>query len=277
MGRLVIAAVPLGNPGDASLRLREAIQGASLVVAEDSRKFARLCQELDIEAKAKVISFFEGNELARMDELLDALANENEILLVTDAGLPAISDPGYRVITAALQAGHQLAVLPGPSAVTTALLHSGLPTDRFTFEGFVPRSELARQNYLALLAHEVRTMVFFEAPHRVTSFLADAIDNFGANRRAAICREMTKRYEEIVRGELSELLEWSKSKEMLGEFTIVIAGFDPDSVSYSDQDVLALVLRFEATGITRKEAIALAAKELAMPKRKVFDILVANK
>jgi len=277
MGRLVIAAVPLGNPGDASLRLREAIQGASLVVAEDSRKFARLCQELDIEAKAKVISFFEGNELARMDELLDALANENEILLVTDAGLPAISDPGYRVITAALQAGHQLAVLPGPSAVTTALLHSGLPTDRFTFEGFVPRSELARQNYLALLAHEVRTMVFFEAPHRVTSFLADAIDNFGANRRAAICREMTKRYEEIVRGELSELLEWSKSKEMLGEFTIVIAGFDRDSVSYSDQDVLALVLRFEATGITRKEAIALAAKELAMPKRKVFDILVANK
>lgn len=277
MGRLVVAAVPLGNPGDASLRLREAIESAPIVVAEDSRKFARLCQELGIATKAKVISFFEGNELARMDELLTALAGAQEILLVTDAGLPAISDPGYRVIAAALQAGHDLAVLPGPSAVTTALLHSGLPTDRFTFEGFLPRTEIARQNYLTQLAHEVRTMVFFEAPHRITAFLTDAIDNFGAKRRAAICREMTKRYEEIVRGELGELLDWSKRKEMLGEFTIVIAGFDPDSISYSDQDVLALVLRFEATGITRKEAIALAAKELAMPKRKVFDILVANK
>lgn len=277
MGRLIIAAVPLGNPGDASLRLREAIEGATVIAAEDSRKFARLCQELGIEAKAKVISFFEGNELARLNELMNALAGEQEILLLTDAGLPAISDPGYRVITAALQAEHHLEVLPGPSAVTTALLHSGLPTDRFTFEGFVPRSEIARQNYLTQLAHEERTMVFFEAPHRITSFLSDAIENFGANRHAAVCREMTKRYEEIVRGQLGELLEWANGKEMLGEFTIVIAGFNPESVSYSDRDVLELVIRFEATGVTRKEAIALAAKELAMPKRKVFDILVANK
>ena len=277
MGRLIVAAVPLGNPGDASLRLREAIEKSTVVVAEDSRKFARLCQELGVEGRAKVISFFEGNELARMDELLNSLAGEQEILLVSDAGLPAISDPGFRVITAALQAGHDLEVLPGPSAVTTALLHSGLPTDRFTFEGFAPRSAIARKNYLSQLARETRTMVFFEAPHRVTAFLGDAIENFGDYRRAAICREMTKRYEEIIRGELKELFEWSRSKEMLGEFTLVISGFDPDSISYSDEDVLDLVLRFEATGITRKEAIALAAKELAMPKRKVFDILIANK
>ena len=276
MGELIVAAVPLGNVGDASQRLRDAIHEADLVLAEDSRRFFRLCRDLDIECTAKVISFFEGNEMERINELRESLLRDS-VLLLTDSGMPGISDPGYRAIRLAIDNSISVRVLPGPSAVTTALVLSGLPMDRFVFEGFPERTNAGRDKQLASLANEVRTMVFFEAPHRVLEFLESAVANFGPDRLAAICREMTKTYEETVRGNLAELLEWAKQKEMLGEFTIVIAGFTPSDIEYSDSEIVSRVNHYESAGITRKEAIAMVAKELQIPKRTVFDIMVANK
>jgi 16S rRNA (cytidine1402-2'-O)-methyltransferase len=191
--------------------------------------------------------------------------------------MPGVSDPGYRAISLALEKNFPIQVLPGASAVTTALALSGLPSDRFAFEGFLPRTDVARERALDELAQEERTLIFFEAPHRINSFLESALKMFGADRRAAICREMTKTYEEVVRGTLTELLDWSRSKEMLGEFTIVISGFSPSEISYSDIEIADLVKRYESAGISRKEAIATVAKELALPKRAVFDIMITHK
>lgn len=277
MGRLVVAAVPIGNPKDASSRLREAIIESKVILAEDSRRFHRLCKDLDLSIEARVISFFEGNEVDRLTELRTLLGSNESILLITDAGMPGISDPGYRAIQLALQFGHQIEVIPGPSAVTAALLLSGLPTDRFAFEGFLSRNSAAREREMSDLAQDDRTLIFFEAPHRIKEFLVDAITVFGADRPGAICREMTKTYEETVRGPLSELLTWSESKEMLGEFTIVIGGFDPSKLKFDDQDIYSRVQRYESGGLSRKEAIAMTAKELSLPKRKVFDIVISNK
>lgn len=277
MGTLIVAAAPIGNYGDATLRLKEAIRSASFVAAEDSRKFARLCGDLEVECKAKVISFFEGNERERLVELERALNEHDYVLLITDSGMPGVSDPGYRAIMLALEKNSQVKVLPGASAVTAALILSGLPTDRFAFEGFAPRTDNARDNFFEELAQEERTLIFFEAPHRVEAFLNSALRSFGSQRRGAICREMTKTYEEIKRGTLQELFDWSRSKEMLGEFTIVIAGFNPSEVIHSDLEIADLVKRYESAGISRKEAITTVAKELAIPKRAVFDIMVAHK
>ncbi|MBU6352661.1 MAG: 16S rRNA (cytidine(1402)-2'-O)-methyltransferase [Actinomycetales bacterium] len=277
MGELVIAAVPLGNINDASDHLKSAITKADVILAEDSRRFMRLCKDLGIEYRATVISFFEGNEKERLDDLLRSLQESKNILLLTDAGMPTISDPGYRAIRLAIDGGFTLRVIPGPSAVTTALALSGLPTDRFCFEGFVPRTEGARQNRFEELALEERTMIFFEAPHRITEFIATARQVFGDERRAALCREMTKQYEETIRGTLKELAEWSLSKEMLGEFTIVIAGFDPSHTQLSEEEIAEKVKSYERSGITRKEAISMVAVECKVAKRKVFDIMVEYK
>lgn len=277
MGRLTIAAAPLGNFRDASARLRDAISKAQFVAAEDSRKFARLCSDLEIKCEAKVISFFEGNEKDRLSELESALQNFENVLLITDAGMPGVSDPGYRAVVMAIENNFDIEVLPGPSAVTMALVLSGLPTDRFLFEGFLPRTEGARAQALANLGEEERTMIFFEAPHRIGEFLDAALKEFGSTRLAAICREMTKTYEEVVRGTLGELKSWSDSKEMLGEFTIVIAGFEPSKTEHTESEIVNLVQRYEAAGIARKEAISMVAKELAIPKRSVFDVMVKNK
>lgn len=277
MGRLVVAAAPLGNFRDASERLRTAIGNAEFVAAEDSRKFARLCSDLQINCTAKVISFFEGNEQDRLSDLKSALQKYENVLLITDAGMPGVSDPGYRAVAMAIENGFAIEVLPGPSAVTSALVLSGLPSDRFTFEGFLPRTGGARAEALSNLAEESRTMIFFEAPHRIGEFLNSALQEFGESRSAAICREMTKTYEEVVRGTLAELATWSASKEMLGEFTIVIAGFSPTGTEYSEDEIANLVKRYEAAGIARKEAIAMVAKELSIPKRSVFDVMVKNK
>ncbi len=277
MGRLIIAAAPLGNFRDASARLKDAIIDAQFVAAEDSRKFARLCSDLEIKCDAKVISFFEGNEKDRLSDLESALRKFENVLLITDAGMPGVSDPGYRAVKMAIDNGFEIEVLPGPSAVTTALVLSGLPSDRFLFEGFLPRTEGARAEALANLGEEVRTMIFFEAPHRIGEFLDAALREFGGSRPAAICREMTKTYEEVVRGTLSELKSWSDSKEMLGEFTIVISGFVPSEAEHSESEIVDLVKRYEAAGIARKEAISMVAKELAIPKRMVFDVMVKNK
>ncbi len=277
MGTLVVAAAPIGNSGDATGRLKEVISKSTFVAAEDSRKFARLCKDLGIEHRAKVISFFEGNERERLDEIERALTEHDEVLLITDSGMPGVSDPGYRAINLALEKNFPIQVLPGASAVTTALVLSGLPSDRFAFEGFAPRTDVARDKFLEELAEEERTMIFFEAPHRVAAFLQSATKSFGENRRAAVCREMTKTYEEVQRGTLVRLFDWANSKEMLGEFTIVISGFSKRDVTHSEDEIAGLVKRLESAGISRKEAISTVAKELGVPKRSVFDIMVSHK
>jgi 16S rRNA (cytidine1402-2'-O)-methyltransferase len=277
MSKLIVAATPLGNYRDASVRLKEVLETVKFIVVEDSRKFHRLCSDLGVEPKAKLLTFFEGNERERISELERALSEFPEVLLITDAGMPGISDPGYRAVSLAISKGIDVVVIPGPSAVTSALVLSGLASDRFTFEGFLPRSDGAREQALQNLAQEERTMVFFEAPHRITEFLADAVSIFGGGRKAAICREMTKTYEETKRGTLAELCEWSSSKEMLGEFTVVIEGFTPNEISYSEPELAALVLNYEKAGISRKDAIASVAKELSLPKRLVFDAMVKYK
>jgi len=274
---LILACLPIGDARDASAHLIQAIQQVQYVAAEDSRKFARLCQDLNIKHNAKVISFFEGNESEKIEELTNLLKSQKDILVATDAGAPGISDPGYRLIRAALQSNVEIKVLPGPSAVTTALLLSGLPTDRFCFEGFPPRTQGARAKWFEELAQQERTMIFFEAPHRITECLIDAGNAFGLDRSGAICREMSKHYEEVVRGSVTELISWSKSKEILGEITVVLAGFDPASRQIADEDLIKMVLELEEIGESRKEAIAQVAKKYAVAKRVVFDAMVTYK
>jgi 16S rRNA (cytidine1402-2'-O)-methyltransferase len=274
---LILAAIPLGNPADASTNLREAIVGAKYIAAEDSRKFSRLCSDLGITYSAKIISFFEGNEIERLDELVAILESGSDLLVVTDAGMPGISDPGYRLARAAVEKNIKIKVLPGPSAVTTALLLSGLPSDRFCFEGFAPRTSGARTTWFENLANETRTIILFEAPHRLLESLADAVSVFGPNRLGAICREMTKTYEEVIRGDLETLHNWAASTEILGEITLVIAGFDPDSRQFTEADLIAEVLKQEAAGISRKEAITEVARITGRAKREVFDAMVTHK
>ena len=274
---LILACLPIGDPQDASAHLIQAIENVQYVAAEDSRKFARLCQDLNIKHNAKVISFFEGNESERIDELTAILNSQKDILVVTDAGAPGISDPGYRLIRAALAENIQIKVLPGPSAVTTALLLSGLPTDRFCFEGFPPRTKGARSKWFKDLSEEERTIIFFEAPHRIVESLTDAAEAFGKDRTGAVCREMSKQYEEVIRGSISQLITWAGSKEILGEITVVVEGFDLGSREFSAEQLINLVLAQEKSGEGRKEAIALVAKENGVSKRVVFDAMVAYK
>lgn len=274
---LILACLPIGDARDASAHLIESIQNATYVAAEDSRKFARLCQELNIKHHAKVITFFEGNESEKIDELTTLLKSQKDVLVVTDAGAPGVSDPGYRLIRAAIESDVKIKVLPGPSAVVTALLLSGLPTDRFCFEGFPPRTQGARSKWFNELAQEERTIIFFEAPHRIVESLKDAGDAFGLDRIGAVCREMSKHYEEVVRGELSQLIEWAESKDVLGEITIVISGFDPGTREFDSAQLVQMVLNQESAGEGRKEAIAQVAKETGVSKRVVFDAMVAYK
>lgn len=275
---LILAATPLGNPGDATARLKKVIEEATIIAAEDSRRFHRLCADIDVTFTARVVSFFEGNEEDRTRELLQELSVGALVLVVSDAGMPTISDPGFRLMRDAIKAGVDVQVIPGPSAVTMAVALSGLPTDRFTFEGFPPRSSGARLATYEKLRFEERTMVFFEAPHRIGDSLGDAISVFGPERLGAICREMTKRYEETVRGSLSELSTWADTHEVLGEITIVIAGATKDSAAVTADVMVLRVREFEDAGMDRKAAIASVATEFGIAKRLVYAAVVdANK
>lgn len=274
---LILACLPIGDSRDASAHLIQSIQAVQYVAAEDSRKFARLCQDLNIKHHAKVISFFEGNETEKIEELTNLLKSQKDVLVATDAGSPGISDPGYRLVRAALQSNVEIKVLPGPSAVTTALLLSGLPTDRFCFEGFPPRTQGARAKWFEELAEEERTIVFFEAPHRITECLIDAGNALGLERRGAICREMSKHYEEVIRGSISELISWAKSKDILGEITVVLAGFELANRQIAETELIKMVLELEGIGESRKEAIAQVAKKNSIAKRIVFDAMVTYK
>jgi 16S rRNA (cytidine1402-2'-O)-methyltransferase len=275
---LILAATPLGNPGDASARLKNAIESASIIAAEDSRRFHRLCADIEVTFTARVVSFFEGNEEDRTRELLTELKSGATVLVVSDAGMPTISDPGFRLMRDAIAEGVDVSVIPGPSAVTMAVALSGLPTDRFSFEGFPPRTAGARLATFEKLRFEERTMVFFEAPHRLDDSLSDCVNVFGADRQAAICREMTKRYEETIRGTLSELSQWAQANEILGEITLVIAGAVTDSASLTAADMVGRVREFESAGMDRKTAIATVAEEFGIAKRLVYAAVVdANK
>jgi 16S rRNA (cytidine1402-2'-O)-methyltransferase len=275
---LILAATPLGNPADASARLKSAIEEATIIAAEDSRRFHRLCSDIGVTFTARVLSFFEGNEDERTQELLAELESGSHVLVVSDAGMPTISDPGFRLMREAIARGLEVSVIPGPSAVTMAVALSGLPTDRFTFEGFPPRTSGARLATFEKLRHEERTMVFFEAPHRLGDCLSDAQTVFGIDRKGAICREMTKHYEETIRGSLSELSSWADANEVLGEITLVVAGAVLDSASLTAGEMVDRVREFEAAGMDRKGAIASVAAEFAIAKRLVYAAVVdANK
>jgi 16S rRNA (cytidine1402-2'-O)-methyltransferase len=275
-GTLVLAGTPIGDIADAPPRLAEELAGADVVAAEDTRRLRRLTQALGVQPKGRVVSYFEGNEAARTPELVEALVGGARVLLVTDAGMPSVSDPGYRLVAAAVEKDIKVTAVPGPSAVLTALALSGLPVDRFCFEGFLPRKAGERLSRLREVAGERRTLVYFEAPHRLDDTLAAMAEVFGAERRAAVCRELTKTYEEIKRGPVGELAEWA-AEGVRGEITVVVEGA-PEKVEELDADELVRRVRVrEEAGERRKEAIAAVAVEAGVPKREVFDAVVAAK
>ena len=271
---LTLAATPLGNPLDASPRLKAAIENAQIIAAEDSRRFHRLASDIGAQFSARVLSFFEGNESDRTEELLKQLAQGVNVLVLSDAGMPTISDPGFRLMRDAIAADIEVHVIPGPSAPTMAIALSGLPTDRFTFEGFAPRTSGARVAFYEALRFEERTIVLFEAPHRLLESLTDARSILGSDRRGAICREMTKRYEETIRGTLDQLIEWATNNEVLGEITLVFGGVEAGNEAKTNEQLLARVREFEAAGMDRKAAIATVAQELDLPKKLVYAAVV---
>ena len=272
-GTLTVAAVPIGRPGDASPLLAEALAGAPLVAAEDTRRLRRLAASLGVEVTGRIISYWNAVERQRSDQLLELLAAGQDVLLVSDAGMPTISDPGYRLVTAAAEAGAPIRVLPGPSAVTAALAVSGLPTDRFCFEGFPPAKAGERARRFAALATEPRTMVFFEAAKRIQDTLGELAAAFGAGRRAVVCRELTKTHEEIRRGTLSELAEWAAGGT-LGEITLVVQG-DEGGPRLTPAEAAAEVARRAGAGQPRNEVIAAVAREHGLRRREVYDAVLA--
>jgi 16S rRNA (cytidine1402-2'-O)-methyltransferase len=267
-GTLSVAATPIGNPHDAGVRLTRALQRTPIIAAEDTRRIRRLAADLEVSIAGRVVSFFEGNESARTERLLQELHSGNDVLLVTDAGMPGVSDPGHRLIRACAAEGIRVTVLPGPSAVLAALVASGLPTDRFCFEGFLPRKSGERGARLRELAGERRTMVFFESPRRLAAVLDDMAAAFGADRPASVCRELTKTHEEVQRGTLSQLVQWA-AREVLGEITVVVAGAqlrptgDPESWRRAVADLVA-------GGMSRRDAIDQVAASGGAPRREVY-------
>ncbi|MEV7222612.1 16S rRNA (cytidine(1402)-2'-O)-methyltransferase [Streptomyces sp. NPDC093681] len=276
-GTLVLAGTPIGDVQDAPPRLAAELAGADVVAAEDTRRLRRLTQALGVAPAGRVVSYFEGNESARTPELVEELAGGARVLLVTDAGMPSVSDPGYRLVAAAVERGVRVTAVPGPSAVLTALALSGLPVDRFCFEGFLPRKAGERLTRLREVAEERRTLVYFEAPHRLDDTLAAMAEVFGADRRAAVCRELTKTYEEVRRGGLGELAEWA-GEGVRGEITLVVEGAPDKGAAEVDAGELVRRVRVrEEAGERRKEAIAAVAAQAGVPKREVFDAVVAAK
>ena len=272
-GVLVLAGTPIGQVDDAPPRLAEELATADVIAAEDTRRLRRLVTDLGIELRGRVVSYFEGNEAARTPSLVEALVAGERVVLVTDAGMPSVSDPGYRLVAAAVEQDIRVTAVPGPSAVLTALAVSGLPVDRFCFEGFLPRKAGERARRLADLATEQRTMVFFEAPHRTEAALTAMRDAFGDERAAVVCRELTKTHEEVRRDGLAALVDWA-AEGVRGEVTIVVSGATPGAAVSSDPDSLrAAVAELEGSGMRRKEAIAAVAVQAGLPKRDVYQVV----
>jgi 16S rRNA (cytidine1402-2'-O)-methyltransferase len=272
-GVLVLAGTPIGDPADASPRLTRELATADVVAAEDTRRLRRLAAALGVVVAGRVVSYYDQNEAARTPELVEALLAGGRVLLVTDAGMPSVSDPGYRLVAAAVDAGVAVTAAPGPSAVLTALALSGLPVDRFCFEGFLPRKAGERARRLAELATEPRTTVFFEAPHRLAASLSAMADGLGDDRPAAVCREMTKTYEEVRRGGLRDLAAWAETG-VRGEVTVVVAGAEP-SASRDPAGLVAEVEALVAAGARLKEASAEVATARGVPRKALYDAVLA--
>ena len=268
-GALVLAATPLGDSRDASPRLVEALGSADVIAAEDTRRLRALAAALGVRVSGRVVAHYDAVEAARIPALVAAIRAGQTVLLVTDAGMPAVSDPGFRLVAACVAEELAVTCLPGPSAVTTALALSGLPCDRFCFEGFAPRRAGPRRRWLAGLAAEPRTCVFFESPHRLAATLAEAAEVLGADRAAAVCRELTKPYEQVRRGALGELAAWA-ADGVRGEVTVVLAGAaasDPPDVA----DLVDEVTERVSAGERLKDAVAAVATAHGVPKRDLYQ------
>lgn len=268
---LILAATPIGRPDDASPRLAAALATADVVAAEDTRRLRRLAADLGVSISGRIVSYFDGNERERTPDLINTLADGLDVLLVTDAGMPSVADPGYRLVAACVEAGHDVTALPGPSAALTALAVSGLPVHRFCFEGFLPRKQGERRRALGELAGEQRTMIFFEAPRRTAETLAAMAEAFGSDRRAALCRELTKTHEEVVRAPVGELVTWAADQEhgIRGEVTLVVAG--REAVEPDADELRRLVALRQVDGLSRKDAIAAVAAETGVRRGIVYD------
>jgi 16S rRNA (cytidine1402-2'-O)-methyltransferase len=262
-GVLVLAGTPIGDVRDASARLVEELGRADVVAAEDTRRLRRLAHELGVTVTGRVVSYYDAVEQARLPGLLESLRAGARVLLVSDAGMPGVSDPGYRLVAACADAGISVTAVPGPSAVLTALVLSGLPVDRFAFEGFLPRKPGERMRVLSSLATDERTLVFFEAPHRLAATLDAMVEAFGEHRPAAVCRELTKTYEQVRRGTLADLAVWA-GDEVRGEITLVVQGVPAGSAPSRPSD-------------PRKAAIAAVAAAYGIDKRAAYDAVVAAK
>lgn len=268
----MLAGTPIGDPADAPPRLVRLLAEADVIAAEDTRRLRALAARLEVEVRGRLVSYHEHNEAARAEDLVAAADAGETVLVVTDAGMPGVSDPGYRVVRAAIEAGVRVTAVPGPSAVLAALALSGLPTDRFTFEGFLPRKGGERRRALEALADEARTMVFFESTHRIADTLAAMAEAFGSGRPAAVCRELTKTYEEVRRGPLAELADWA-SEGVRGEISIVVGGAAVPAGSSEDHvgEVLALV----ETGERLKDAAAAVAASTGASRRELYQAALA--
>ena len=268
---IILAATPIGNLGDASRRLIEALGNASVVAAEDTRTAMHLMSALGVENRPRLVPLHEHNELAKAAEIVE-LARDGDVLVLSDAGMPAISDPGFVLVQAAIAAGVTVTAIPGPSAVLTALAVSGLPTDRFSFEGFLPRK--GRVAYFTALAREPRTMIFFESPHRLGDALRDLAAGMGPSRRAVVCRELTKLYEEVKRGTASELAAYF-AEGVRGEIVLLVEGAAPAVLDLATgiSQVQALV----ALGARLKEASAEVAEQTGLSRRELYEGALARR
>ena len=270
-GQLILAATPLGNILDASPRLKETLEQADLIAAEDTRRAKRLFADLNLEIKAPVISLFEENEIEKIPDIIEKLKSGLKVVVISDAGTPAISDPGYRLVTKAIEENISITVIPGPSAVLSALVLSGLPTDRFSFEGFIARKGKERTEILNNLNTQSRTMVIFESPRRTLQTLQDIQEIVGDERKAAVVREISKTYEEVIRGSLKELVAWANSKEVLGEITLVIAGVENTGKKEVDDEAIGEVKQLIAAGSSFKDAVQEVSTQRGLSRRELYE------
>ena len=267
---LILAATPIGNLSDASARLIEHLGTSKFIAAEDTRTLLKLARGLGVKLDAKLFSLHEHNEAERVTQLLEIAASE-DVLVVSDAGMPTVSDPGFVLVRAAIEAGIEVTVIPGPSAVLAALAVSGLPTDRFSFEGFLPRKSGERRKLFQSLLLETRTMIFFESPHRIDDALKDALTVFGESRQATVSRELTKKFEQTVRGTIPELLEWSANPTK-GELVLVIAGNSEASVTTATLEELLLEVEAgRSSGLSLKQSVAKVADKHSLSKSDLYQ------
>jgi 16S rRNA (cytidine1402-2'-O)-methyltransferase len=272
---LVLAATPIGDPDDASPRLRRALETADVIAAEDTRRLRRLAATLGVTVSARIVAVYDAVERGRSAALLDEVREGRTVLVVSDAGMPLVSDPGHVLVTEAIAAGLPVTVIPGPSAVTAAIAVAGIAVDRFCVEGFLPRKAGERRTRLGELADDPRALVLFEAPHRLAAALADVASVFGDERRAAVCRELTKTHEEVLRGSLAELAAWAADAQVRGEITVVVAGASQARAAVDGEVLAGEVAQRMATGASRRDAVDQVAAARGLPRRVVYAAATA--